>query len=274
MPPKSSAPANMLPMCKSRPTVANAKIGRARQHSLELQARIVGWSASVDLQPIAEISADRLSWTLRLPAFDPPPLDEWALILGDGIHNVRSALDVLVWAYVDQSELTDGQKKSISFPIWTEPQDWDKHSSRLLRTVPTEVVQRIHHCQPFQRPEAERSGDLLPLLAELDNQDKHRLTIVPAVQFNQMEVAHSVEFANDDAAARNVPPDVTVHAPSLIPEGLLFSGTTKDPIERIGGSATVQAQFGVETANGFVGVVELVESLAYYAAQVIDYVSS
>lgn len=260
-------------MGKSRPTVANAKIGRARQHSLELQARIVGWSALVDLRPTAEISADRLSWTLRLPAFVPPPLDEWALILGDGIHNVRSALDVLVWANVDQSELTDGQKKSISFPIWTDPQDWDKHYSRLLRTVPADVVQRIHQCQPFQRPEAERSGDLLPLLADLDNRDKHRLTILPALQFNQMEVAHSIEFASDEAAQRNVPPNVTVHGPSLIPESLLFSGTTKDPIERIGGSASAQAQFGVETANGFLGVIELIENLAYYAAQIIDYVS-
>jgi hypothetical protein len=238
-------------VAKVRPTTANAKLGRARQHGLELQSRIIGWSSSIELQPVAEISDDRLSWTLRLPSFNPPPLDEWALILGDGIHNVRSALDVLVWAHIDESAMTDGQKKSISFPIWSDPDDWEKHSARLLRTVPTDVVQRIHDCQPFQRPEAERSGDLLPLLADLDNRDKHRLTITPVVQVNQMDFSHSIQFADEGAAARNVPPDVIVHGRSLIPDGLLLSGTTKDSIKQIGGSANVQVQFGVELASGF-----------------------
>ncbi len=170
--------------------------------------------------------------------------------------------------------MTEGQKKSISFPIWSDPDDWDKHSSRLLRTLPADVVQRIHDCQPFQRLEAERSGDLLPLLADLDNRDKHRLTITPVVQLNQMQVSHSVEFSDEAAVARNLPPDVSVHGTSLIPGQLLLSGATIDPIQRISGSTAVQVQFGLELDAGFVGVVELVEMLVDYTAQVVAHVSS
>lgn len=252
---------------------AYAKIGRARQHGLELQTRMSGWSSRVDLRPVASIAADRLSWELRLPVFDPPPLDEWALILGDAIHNIRSSLDVLVWAHIDEGALTEGQKKSISFPIWSNPEDWNKHSTRLLRTVPPDVVQRIRDCQPFQRPDEERLRDLLPLLAELDNRDKHRLAIIPVVRLSRMQSSHFVEFLDERAAARNVPPDVTVHAFSLVPQALLLSGTTRDPIKRIAGAIEVESQFGVELDGGIVSVVELIDMLVNYTTQVIGHVS-
>jgi hypothetical protein len=78
-----------------------AKVGPGRQHGMELVSRIAGWTAVANPHTLASIADDRLSWDIRLSEFDPPPLSEWALILGDGIHNLRSALDVLVWAYAD-----------------------------------------------------------------------------------------------------------------------------------------------------------------------------
>lgn len=89
---------------------------------------------------------------MRLSAFDPPPLSEWALILGDAIHNLRSALDVLVWAHVDEGTLSERQARDIAFPIWSEASKWDDNSARLLATVPAEIAQRIHGCQPSSVP--------------------------------------------------------------------------------------------------------------------------
>jgi hypothetical protein len=261
-------------MSPTQPSAAQAKIGRARQHGLDLQARIIGWSANADPRLVASIADDRLSWAVRLSEFDPPPLGEWALILGDSIHNLRSALDVLVWSYVDENALTERQAKTIAFPIWMESTSWDNDAERLLRTVPAAIVQRIHECQPFQRPEEERSGDLLPLLAELDNRDKHRIAITTGVQVNPRQFTGSIGFRDEEAAARNVPPDTTVHEPVLTSGALLLTGTTKDPIVTMKGTGDLQAQIGMDPGNGFVGVIELIDRLVTYTAQVVAHVSS
>ncbi len=262
-----------MTMEPNRSSAAQAKIGRAQQHGLELQARIVGWTASANPRPVATIATDRLSWEVRLSAFDPPPLSEWALILGDAVHNLRSALDVLVWAHVDEGTLSERQARDIAFPIWSDASKWDDNSARLLATVPAEIAQRIHGCQPFQRPEADRSGDLLPLLAELDNRDKHRLSMTTVVQVNAAQFSHSIEFHDSEAAARNSPPDVTVHVASLTSGALLLSGTTTDPIARLAGLSELHAHVGLDPGKGFIGVVQLIDMLTNYTAQVVGYVT-
>jgi hypothetical protein len=176
--------------------------------------------------------------------------------------------------YVDEDALTNGQKRSIAFPAWVDPDRWDSDSERLLRTVPADIVQRVRECQPFNHPESERAKDGLVLLTELDNKDKHRLTITPVVQLNALQFEHSVEFHDEEAATRNVPPDNTVHGTSLIPGELLLSGRTQDPIAKVRGTGTLQVQFGLDPGNGFGGVVEILDALTKYTMQIVTHVWS
>lgn len=249
-----------------------AKIGRARQHGLELQSRIAGWTATANPGAVASIADDRLGWKVRLSEFDGPPLGEWALILGDGIHSLRSALDVLVWAHADTALLTGQQAKQIAFPVWTEQAPWDEHAARVLRTVPAETVQRIRECQPFQRPAADRPADALRILSDLDNTDKHRLALTTSVEPRGADWSHGIEFADEEAASRNAPPDVTIHDHALVSSALLLSGTTVDPIVRMSGSFSLTMQVGLDAGNGFVGAIELIESMAVCTATVVAHV--
>lgn len=250
---------------------ALAKIGRARQHSHELQSRIAGWAATANPRPLTSLAEDRLSWEVRLSAFDPPSLGEWALILGDAIHNLRSALDVLVWAHADHPALSSAEAKSIAFPIWIDESSWKANAARVLRTVPDEMVERIRDCQPFQRPTEERQKDGLLLLSELDNRDKHRLALVTTVEPQAAEWMHGIEFADDGASAR-VPPNVTIHSIALEPSALLLSGATVDPIVRVSGGLSLTMQVGLDPGSGFIGAIQLIENLAGYVTTVVAHV--
>jgi hypothetical protein len=74
-----------------------------------------GGDFHADITPNA-VSGD-VEVTLRVIV--PPPLDEWSLLFGDCVHNIRAALDHLAW------ELDSAPEKSTTFPTFTaNPLRW------------------------------------------------------------------------------------------------------------------------------------------------------
>jgi hypothetical protein len=134
--------------------------------------------------------------TPRLPS-------HWSLMAGDAIHNMRSALDHLVWV-LSLSHLTPPDPSSwaarqIQYPITTSPDDyWGKPArpgkraklgarAQRLRFVPDEARTLIDKTQPH------RGGDdahdhPLAVIAAYSNEDKHKKLVASAV------LATAVEF--------------------------------------------------------------------------------
>jgi hypothetical protein len=240
------------------------KIEHARQIAAALSADIDGWRTSSPVELRASIADDRLSFEVRVGEFRQPPLTGWALLAGDAFHNLRSALDALVWSFASADVLTDGQARGVCFPICHSADEWERRWPVALRSVPPDVVERIRDWQVFLRPDFERSADPLPLLTYLDVQDKHRLSVFPQVTVAELGFEHAVEFASDEAAARNAPPDVTVHEPKLESGNILISGTTLDPIKKLSGSWSVNVRLDIDTADGPRPVLELIHVIAVY----------
>ncbi len=73
------------------------KLKRAAQFAEELRSAVneyrFGDSFHVEQAPDEEQRS--IAFTLRVSV--PPPLDEWSLLLGDCVHNLRAALDHLAW---------------------------------------------------------------------------------------------------------------------------------------------------------------------------------
>ena len=137
------------------------------------------------------------------------------------------------------------------------------------------MVERIGECQPFNRPEKERARDGLSLLHQLDIKDKHRLSLSAIVQPTNAAAEHSVEFHDEAAAARNVPPDVTFASEAPTVDGAtLLSGRTVDPIKKIKGRVDFTYQVGVSIDGTFTGVVDLLDGLCSHVMQVVQYVAS
>lgn len=110
---------------------ALAKVGRSRRHTYELLGAIAEWTASAGIQQFAVIAENRLSWSVNLDFSAPPPIEQWALIAGDAIHNARSSLDVAVFELVSGDQLPDKQKQAVAFPIVVDAESWSGTAQRL-----------------------------------------------------------------------------------------------------------------------------------------------
>lgn len=58
------------------------------------------------------------------------PKREWGILIGELVHNLRSALDHAVYAAAKRP----GDKTQ--FPIFTQRADWDKKAGPMIRSVP------------------------------------------------------------------------------------------------------------------------------------------
>jgi hypothetical protein len=134
-----------------------------------------------DCADIFDISVDtngNCRITIKLE-HQPDPV--WGVLIGDFVHNARSALDHLVWQLV----LNNNRRPSISnyFPVCLSRAKWDagvakrssKRSKSPLAGVHPKHVEMIRKTQPFVvstrgRPECTR----LALLNAMWNLDKHR----------------------------------------------------------------------------------------------------
>lgn len=106
---------------------------------------------------------------------EAPPL-RWGIIVGEIVHNLRSALDHLV----HQLALANGKTPDgISYPVLTEDPGGPKVSDR-TRSIWTNLTKRIHpddltiieRTQPYKR-EYPGVGKALSGLNRLSNWDKH-----------------------------------------------------------------------------------------------------
>jgi hypothetical protein len=124
-----------------------------------------------------------------------PPI--WGVIVGDFCHNLRSALDHLVY------ELS-GHRRMTQFPIFTSiddylvPDDCGRiKRDQLLRGVPERDRAIIDGYQPYQRGAENASHDPLAILSSLNNADKHRVINSSVAHMSRFEEL-DIEFPDGD----------------------------------------------------------------------------
>jgi hypothetical protein len=177
------------------------KADRAEKHLSELRLRIGEY---VQKRPYEAVRIERArncgekhpgydcggSWRLQITEQPDPNL---AVIAGDVIHNLRSALDHLAVALVPSS-----RRSHASFPIETkdiwakqgrryvvhEPEP-RKHWRTAVKGMPPEAVAFIESMQPYRH--SSPGQHLLAYLNRLENADKHRQLAILTVG-----VAHAI----------------------------------------------------------------------------------
>lgn len=151
----------------------DAKIVRADEHLVTLEREITAY-----LSPgVAKFSANisRKNRTLRfdfeLLAEPPLPL---SVIVGDVVHNARSALDHL-WAALI------GSTKS-SFPVERDLDTWNDAKAKVLCRVPKGAHAFVESLQPCSGTD---DGKLIGFLNTLSNRDKHKILNLAATHAKQ-----------------------------------------------------------------------------------------
>jgi hypothetical protein len=173
---------------------ARLKIERARRHLSDLRTEIELYTAkrSIRLETTADADTGLPIVRIRTSASDRPPL-RLALIAGDAVHNLRSALDHVAVALANAGT---GSDRWTQFPIYADKQRYEGNESRLLRGVSDTYRSRIEALQPYHaRGLAGPEYDVLDhrhpiaknvsimLVDRLDIADKHNL-LLPVVRLS------------------------------------------------------------------------------------------
>lgn len=234
---------------------AFAKIGRAEEHLRRLQKEVDRWREKSGHGMTRDNNAERTEfwWYAK---WDPPPdRVRWALLLGDGIHNLRSALDHAVYA-------CSGPKPPVrcEFPIFLDkaryflPVTDENGGLYKIRGIQNDVVRAlIEGAQPWQNPERPKYHWFW-IVHELDIQDKHRL-ITPVVMVpREMRGGMQAEFMDGGAGRVHVVIEKRV---PLEDHALVMTVHAPKPAKWMEVKASFDLGIGVEVADGSLGITSI-----------------
>jgi hypothetical protein len=172
------------------------KLDRAKTHIDTLEESVQRWLESDAYTLTEEFEPETGDHVLKAKVTEPPS-DQWPLLIGDAVHNLRSALDHIAYklaldGYQTQNAgaaIPSGHQRRIQFPIVATSNDPTKTVDEFykqvvkgqLRYVPAPVAARIHDLQPYKRSPADPTNDLLWIINDLDVIDKHRKLATVAV---------------------------------------------------------------------------------------------
>jgi len=128
---------------------------------------------------------------------EQPPLDpRFTLILGDCIHNIRSALDHLVAQLAILNGAPNEAIKKTAFPVCLSPGDFKNATVRKVAPYISGIaLAEIERLQPYST--GDREQDILWGLSQLDIIDKHRLLIVAKHKIRARSFRVSTEDGHD-----------------------------------------------------------------------------
>jgi hypothetical protein len=164
-----------MPLPDSLPWMesVDAKVRRAKTHLESFYVEAATYAEKARPTFIRKTNHDRTAHWLVFYVEDPHPPIEISVIVGDFLHNLRSALDSLVCGLVHKTNPTS-TCSGRQFPIFTDRDEYLKRRGDMLRGMPAAAVAIVDGVQPHCRPEASVKFDPLWILSTLNNHDKHR----------------------------------------------------------------------------------------------------
>ncbi|MFV9454734.1 hypothetical protein ACNJ7E_14970 [Rhodococcus sp. NM-2] len=162
---------------------AYSKLSRAKQHLDFFKSEIHAYRARDPICFTYRQRKDPLDSSQIIVEYialvNEEPPNEWGLILGDILTNLRAALDHTLFSHISARQtLTDQEAKSIQFPILDDVSKWEKWEKRNADWVEPAVAQAILAAQPFKSDDL--SDHPVWVLNQLVNYDKHRTLHVVA----------------------------------------------------------------------------------------------
>lgn len=128
------------------------------------------------------------------------PTQEWALTIGDAVHNLRSALDAVAWGMANFGDSKPAEPRKVTFPIAETSKQWRNALDAWVAAIDPEFQKRIKALQPFTHvPEGSEAG--LAMLHKLDIQDKHRDFVTVSVDSQGFDLSGAFSYEYDDAVA-------------------------------------------------------------------------
>lgn len=170
---------------------AKFKIARASKHIAELDeaARAYLVSAPFAVERTEAPNGDFIC-RVRIRHHVPP---EWSTIVGDAVHNLRSALDLLAWQLVEADGAAASQ--DTCFPVTRSgPREFRQLLRRALKGAGPTAIRFVTRLKPFNG-----GNEALVRLHALDISDKHRLTLVVGAAHKHVVMSTKMSVPWQDA---------------------------------------------------------------------------
>lgn len=157
-----------------------AKISRAEHHLSDIDTSLkflIGDDPNAKHPVTFEFQADGKELIVRLTNCQPvnPALP---LMIGDCLHNLRSALDHLVYRLALKNGATVKSANKTFFPIYLTEAKFDHRVKKLVEPfISGAALTEIKKCQPYSAYDIREEADIW-ILSQLDIFDKHRLLVV------------------------------------------------------------------------------------------------
>jgi hypothetical protein len=156
------------------------RLDRAVEHLKSLKAEVAEWQEEHPVRIVPDFDLQSGKKLVRVKDVQAPP-PRFSVIIGDCLHNLRSALDNLAYQLAETGyggPIPDSIAKSVEFPIFLTRGDWNyrKAGAKRITHMRAGAKAIIKGLQPYNRgDETAASHDLLWILHKLNNIDKHRL---------------------------------------------------------------------------------------------------
>jgi len=166
------------------------KIERAKCHICELNSEITEFLSRDPYRIIIEEGPDsgQCSWTIRVR--EEVPI-HFPTIIGDAVHNLRTALDILA---CDLVRLNHQSPDNVYFPFsWKRDGFEGAIRKRNIDLAAPEVVDIIRRLEPYE----DGAGYMLRAVHDLDIIDKHQMLIPVVHCVNTSYTSFSSHFSDD-----------------------------------------------------------------------------
>lgn len=168
---------------EERLALVQLKIERAKKHVIELDGEISAFFSTRPYEVRAKRNLDTRQLVYYLHRVADTPRN-FAVIAGDVIHNLRSALDHLAQQLYIVGSGGNTAGAHIYFPIGNSAREYEKIVPEKIKGLRKDAVDVFGSIEPYKGGK----GHDLWVLNRLANTDKHRLLVTVISQFGGVNV--------------------------------------------------------------------------------------
>jgi hypothetical protein len=180
-------------------TWPDLKWSRGKSHVACLESKFAEWDASAPVSVETPLREDREGFDLVAKVPHGVPKHEWALDLGDALHNLRSAFDAVAWGMAHFQGAKPARPRKVAFPICATEDKWEESLKLWVGGINPQFQERIRIMQPFNYGGG--NPTVLSLLHGLDIQDKHHDSLEVSVDLDQIGLGGFFEYEDAESAA-------------------------------------------------------------------------
>lgn len=167
---------------------ARLKLKRANLHAGTLKREAIRF-LKAHPQPtfLGKFNTDFTRYVIHISTGYPDPPDLLSLLIGDAIHNYRSALDHVAWQLVLRGANPNPKRPiDVQFPIYSRRRDFNGNIHRRLPGADPDAVKFIKSRNA--KPRWNSRNNVLLHLADMSNDDKHRNVHVAASAMHMLRL--------------------------------------------------------------------------------------